>query len=100
MKSILIRLLSLFFVITGGIAGAGLLLSLFSPVAHATGSSRFVTPTGSGSTCSQAAPCSLTTALAQSVSGDSIYLAAGTYTGTGTAVISLTASVALYGGWD
>lgn len=100
MKHIAIKLLSLFFTMTGGIAGAGLLLSVLAPVAQATGSDRFVKTNGAGSTCSQAAPCLLTTALTQSVSGDNIYVAAGTYTGTGQAVISLTVSVGLYGGWD
>jgi len=66
----------------------------------AAGPDFFVKTNGSGTTCSQASPCKLTTALTQSVSGDNIYVAAGTYTGTGQAVISLTVSVALYGGWD
>lgn len=100
MKPIAIKLISLLFVITGGVAGAGLLLSALTPVAQAAGTNRFVKTNGSGLACSQAAPCKLTDALTQSVSSDNIYVAAGTYTGTGNAVISLTASVALYGGWN
>jgi hypothetical protein len=34
------------------------------------------------------------------VNGDTIYLAGGTYTGTGAAVITVTRSVAILGGWD
>ncbi len=60
----------------------------------------FVAPSGTGTACTQAAPCSLTTALAQAASGDTLYLAGGTYTGTGAAVITLTKSITLAGGWD
>jgi hypothetical protein len=59
----------------------------------------FVQPHGGGG-CSQAVPCALQTALEAASEGDTIYVAQGTYTGSGGAVISLTKSVALYGGWD
>jgi hypothetical protein len=38
--------------------------------------------------------------LNQSTDGDAIYVATGTYTGTGSAVIAITKSITLYGGWD
>ncbi len=60
----------------------------------------FVSPIGTGSVCSQAAPCALQTALTQAANGATIYVAQGAYTGTGGAVVALTKSIALYGGWD
>ena len=63
----------------------------------------FVKPGGTGALCLQAAPCgSIQYAIEQSVSGngDTIYVAEGTYTGTGAAVITITKSITLYGGWD
>lgn len=60
----------------------------------------FVSPTGSGSACSQAGPCDLQTALTQAANGDAIYVAQGAYTGTGAAVVNLTGSISLLGGWD
>jgi len=79
----------------------GLLIafSAFSPV-RADPGVLFVKPDGSGTDCSQASPCSLQTALAQSSDGATIYVAGGTYTGTGAAVITVTRSITLYGGWD
>ncbi len=32
--------------------------------------------------------------------GDAIYIAAGTYDGSGGAVITITHNIAIYGGWD
>lgn len=63
----------------------------------------FVRTGGTGAWCLQADPCgSLQAAINQSQpgNGDTIYVAAGTYTGTGQAVITLTQSITLYGGWD
>ena len=60
----------------------------------------FVAPDGTGVACTQAAPCSLVAALAQANDGDTLYLAQGTYTGTGAAVVTLTQSITLAGGWD
>ena len=63
----------------------------------------FVKPGGTGTLCLQAAPCgSIQYAIEQSVpgNGDTIYVAEGTYTGTGAAVITITKSITLYGGWD
>jgi hypothetical protein len=60
----------------------------------------FVTTDGSGTACTQDTPCSLQTALEQAVDGDTIYVAQGTYTGTGSAVATITQSITLRGGWD
>jgi hypothetical protein len=38
--------------------------------------------------------------LNQSTPGDTIYVSQGTYTGAGTAVVTLTKSITLFGGWD
>lgn len=77
-----------------------LLLSGGHGEVHADSSTLFVKPDGIGIACTQAEPCALQTALAQAGNGDTIYLARGTYKGTGAAVITLTQSVSLYGGWD
>ncbi len=60
----------------------------------------FASSSGSGSTCSQAAPCLITTALGAAANGDTIYVEEGTYTGHGPSVITITKSITLYGGWD
>lgn len=91
--------------LTGSIVLAALLvMGMFLlaniPSAHADGRTLFVRPDGAGTACTQASPCALQTALAQAGDGDTIYLAQGTYTGTGAAVITITSSIALYGGWN
>lgn len=60
----------------------------------------FAKPGGSGTACTQAAPCALPTALGKAVNGDTIYLGAGTYTGAGETVASITRSLTLLGGWN
>jgi hypothetical protein len=84
--------------------GLGLTLALLAGLhtaqAAPTVIDRFVTPTGSGITCAQAAPCALQTALGLAANGDTIYVAGGIYTGTGAAVITVTKSITLAGGWD
>ena len=63
----------------------------------------FVRPGGSGSWCLQDDPCgSIQYAIdrCEPGNGDTIYVAGGVYTGSGTAVITVTKSVTLYGGWD
>ena len=59
----------------------------------------FVTPAGGGD-CSQSAPCDLQRALARATDGDTLYLAEGTYTGSGGAVLTATHTLTIYGGWD
>jgi parallel beta-helix repeat protein len=84
------------------LASALWLLANRSPAAVlATAGALFAKPAGSGSVCTQAAPCTLQTAAAQALAGDVVYLAAGTYVGTGAgAVVTVTRGFTLYGGWD
>lgn len=60
----------------------------------------FAVTDGSGTACSQSEPCALQTALAQAVDGDTIYVGAGIYRGTGDAVLMLDKSITLLGGWN
>ncbi|MCD6290098.1 MAG: DUF1565 domain-containing protein [Anaerolineae bacterium] len=87
--------------IVGGLLLVGLFLLLTgaSQTARAASGNLFATP-GGGGDCSQAVPCTLRVALSRATDGDTIYLAQGTYTGTGDAVVVITKSIALYGGWD
>ena len=91
----------IFSTVTGGLLLVGLFLLLNGApqVARAASGDLFVTP-GGGGDCSQAAPCNLQTALGLVSDGDTIYMASGTYTGTGAAVLTVTKSITLYGGWD
>ena len=82
------------------LVGLFLFLNATSKVAHAAPGDLFVTPTSSGSACTQAQPCALQTALDQADDGQTIFAAEGTYTGTGEAVVAISNSIALYGGWD
>jgi hypothetical protein len=81
------------------LAGLLLLLNETSQKARAASVDLFVTP-GGGGDCSQGSPCDLQTALGSASNGDTIYLAGGTYTGSGGAVITVTQSITLCGGWD
>jgi hypothetical protein len=86
---------------TGGLLLVGLFLLLNGAphIARADPGDLFVTHGGSGD-CSQASPCDLQTALGLATDGDTIYIAAGTYTDSGGAVVTVTHSITLYGGWD
>jgi PKD repeat protein len=64
------------------------------------GATRFASVLGSGSACTQEAPCTLDTALAGAAQGDTVVLAGGTYTSSGTEVAKVEKSLALLGGWD
>lgn len=85
--------------------GACFLLGLFFAMNQAPRAVRaapaalFITPGGAGN-CTQANPCALPIALSLAHTGDSLILAQGSYTGSGGAVITLTQSITLYGGWD
>src|SRR5512136_779423 len=81
------------------LAALFLLLSGTIQTASAAPGEWFVTP-GGGGNCSQGSPCDLEDALSAAAGGDAIYIAEGNYTGTGGAVITLTQSITLYGGWD
>jgi Right handed beta helix region len=60
----------------------------------------FVKTDGSGTACTQGEPCTLLAALGQVADSDTVYMAEGTYTGTGAAVMMVTNSISVYGGWD
>lgn len=77
-----------------------LILNNAPQITRAASTDLFVSPTGSGSACTQVSPCALQTGLNQAAKYDAIYLAGGTYTGSGAAVITVTESITLYGGWD
>lgn len=85
----------------GGLLWGGLFLLLNGApqIARADPGNLFVTPGGSGD-CTQHSPCALQTALIQAQDGDTIYLTKGTYIGTGAAVITITKSITINGGWD
>ncbi len=87
--------------VAGGLLLVGLFLLLNGApqIVRADPGELFVTPTGSGD-CSQANPCDLQTALSTASDDDTVYLAQGTYTGTGGAVVTVTKSITLYSGWD
>ncbi|HZD57987.1 MAG TPA: right-handed parallel beta-helix repeat-containing protein [Anaerolineales bacterium] len=78
----------------------GVLSFTGAQVAQAAPGQLFVKPNGTGTLCTQAQSCALGTALGKALQGDSIYLAQGTYTGSGGAVVALAKSLSLYGGWD
>lgn len=80
--------------------GLFMLLSATLQAADASPDDLFVSTTGGGTACSQASPCPLHTALGQAVDGDIVYVGQGTYTGTGGAVLTVTHSITLFGGWD
>ncbi len=82
------------------LVGLLLLLNGAPRIARAAPGDLFVTTDGSGTGCTQANPCDLVTALSQAIDGDTIYVAQGTYTGAGTAVVTVTKSITLFGGWD
>jgi len=63
-------------------------------------SNLFVRPDGSGDACTQGSPCALATAMSKAHNGDTLYLAAGTYTGSGAAVLFVAKNIAILGGWD
>ena len=93
-----VKQITLFITLT--FVGLLLLFALMPSGVTAQAGTLFVAPDGTGTTCTQAHPCALSTALARAHDGDTLYLAEGRYTGTGAAVITLTKSITLYGGWD
>jgi hypothetical protein len=60
----------------------------------------FVKPTGSGTACTQAAPCGLKTAADNAADHDILYLSAGVYTSGESAVLKITKSITVSGGWN
>ena len=86
------------------VLGLGLTLALLAGLqmvqATPAATNLFVKPTSSGTACSQATPCALQTALSLAVTGDTIYVAGGVYTSSEAAVLKITRSITVYGGWD
>lgn len=83
------------------LALAGLFAGARAAAAAPLAATLYVTPTGAGpANCSSFFPCTLQTAVAQAVNGDTIIVRYGTYTGTGSAVITVSKSITLLGGWN
>jgi hypothetical protein len=76
------------------------MVTLLTGTANADPGDLFVSVTGSGLDCTQSDPCVLETAISKAKDGDAVYLAGGTYYGTGAAVVTLVEDVSLFGGWD
>ena len=57
---------------------------------------RYVTDAGSGTACTQGSPCTLQEALGQSIDGDSIHVAGGTY----NVNLNVTQTITMSGGFD
>ena len=83
----------------GLILGCVLSIGSAPGLVFADGASLFVVVSGQGN-CSQASPCQLETAMDTAGNGDSIYLAAGTYTGTTDPLFSFDKDLSIYGGWN
>lgn len=77
-----------------------LLVGLQSVRAMPTANDWFVKPTGSGTACTQAAPCGLKTAADSATDHDILYLSAGVYTSGESAVLKITKSITVSGGWN
>lgn len=92
------KLIVLYLAATSLLAVALLWLLNTPPLVRAAPGTLFVSATGSGQACIQSAPCTLKTALAEAMGGDTIYVATGTYAETGGYLLSK--SVTLYGGWN
>lgn len=90
----LARALALVLLVSLIVMGAG------HPTLADGGATWFVSPSGSGTACSQAAPCSLTQGLVAASEGDTLYLAGGIYTESGDVVAKIPRTVTLRGGWD
>jgi hypothetical protein len=90
---------SVFVLLPCGLLATGLFL-LLSQIATARPGTLFVQSGGSGLACTQAQPCALQTAISQAADGDVIYVSTGIYTNTGSAVVTITENIALFGGWN
>ncbi|RJR22753.1 MAG: hypothetical protein C4582_06205, partial [Desulfobacteraceae bacterium] len=75
-------------------------LTLMGISPQAEGAELFASAGGSGSSCAQNDPCSLQNAVLTANDGDTVYAAQGTYTGAGSAVITITKTINLLGGWN
>ncbi|HOM67507.1 MAG: InlB B-repeat-containing protein [Brevefilum fermentans] len=75
---------------------------VIKPNVSAQGTHIFVSPTGAGTDCSQAAPCKAATGLSKADDGDTLYFKYGTYKGTmgDDPIFMVTEAVSFIGGWD
>jgi hypothetical protein len=89
-------LLSLPFILAAAILALAIHIVGAAPAAAI----RYASTTGSGFACLKANPCRLSIAVNQASTGDTIYVQGGTYTGPGTAVITVTKTITIFGGWD
>lgn len=80
----------------------GLLAVEAPPTVHAAGPWYVATTGDDGNDClSPATPCAtINGAISRASSGDTIYVAEGTYTGTGEQVVLIDHDLTLRGGWD
>lgn len=75
-----------------------LLLSLLLPL-WCMGATYYASPTGSGTTCSEASPCAAVYTIAtKASSGDTVYLRGGSYTGLGQIVFAKKLTIMSYPG--
>jgi len=83
------------------VVGLLALMGETSQIVRADPGTLFASTLGTGTGCSQSNPCSLQTALGEASDGDTIYVAGGTYTGTGAlAAFNIVKSITIYGGWN
>jgi hypothetical protein len=75
-------------------------LSIQTTDVNAEGSTLFVSPTGSGTACTQSAPCQPDQGIANAVDYDVVYFKGGTYWGATYPLLTITNSISLFGGWD
>lgn len=86
----------------GSLLVVGLLALLGEPsqIVRADPGTLFASTFGTDTACTQSSPCSLQTALSQASDGETVYVAGGTYTGTGTVAFNIVKSITIYGGWN
>ena len=87
-----------------GLLSVGFVVLAFLPFnsgnVNAQATDLFVSPSGSGTDCSQSNPCDAGQAMTNAMAGDTIYFMGGTYTGTNDPYLIITEAVSLFGGWD
>lgn len=67
---------------------------------RAAGTQLFVSPDGSGTACSQSAPCLPAQAMANANDHDVVYFEGGVYPAPTDPFLTISKSFSLYGGWD
>jgi hypothetical protein len=72
--------------------GAACCLAILIAASGAQAAQHYAAPTGSGTACTQAAPCSLSTALTEAKANDEVIVGGGTYTTAGPLISSFEAT--------